>query len=84
MGFNGDRRGGVWSASEAESHAALQAAEQYSHSPGSEASAAAGDSYEGEPRENLDVYYVECRWRVRKTVVSAVFICLRDSFIVSS
>ncbi|KAF8311847.1 hypothetical protein DL93DRAFT_2082774 [Clavulina sp. PMI_390] len=67
---------GLWSASREESHAALVALEQGLHGedvvanggdPGS--AAAAGDSYEGEPRENLDVYYVECRWRVRDTVL---------------
>lgn len=82
LGIQWRQKRGIWAASEAESHAALQAAEQYSHTPGSEASATAGDSYEGEPRENLDVYYVECRWRIRNSVVSVDFICFRDSFIV--
>lgn len=67
LGIQWRQKRGVWAASQEESTAALQAAEQLAYSQHPDPSA--GDSYEGESRENLDVYYIECRWRVRNCVV---------------
>lgn len=67
LGIEWRQKRGVWSANQEESDAALRAAEEAPSSPGGDPGT--GDSYEGEPKENLDVYYIECRWRVRNTVV---------------
>jgi len=58
---------GIWAATQEESDAARVAAEQLAHAQANDPNV--GDSYDGEPRENLDVYYIECRWRVRNIVV---------------
>lgn len=74
LGIQWRQKRGVWSADPGESEAALRAAEAEAANPGSPGgeNGATGDSYEGEPKENLDVYYIECRWRVRNTVVRAL------------
>lgn len=63
---------GVWAATQAESDTARKAAEQLAHAQVNEPNG--GDSYDGEPRENLDIYYIECRWRIRNAVV-----CILDA-----
>lgn len=74
LGIQWRQKRGVWSPDRQESEAALRAAAAEEGAPGSPGGGEAGgggDSYEGEPKENLDVYYIECRWRVRNTVVCA-------------
>lgn len=71
LGIQWRQKRGIWAATRAESDAAIQAAQEAEYITPSGEPVANGDSFEGDAKEDTDIYYIECRWRLRNTVVSA-------------
>jgi carbon catabolite-derepressing protein kinase len=77
LGIQWREKGGIWALHPDQHHTGPAHPGQTStNEPGS-----SSDSYERIAKDILDIYYVECRWRVRDAVVSCtcVFLFIRSS-----
>lgn len=66
LGIQWREKRGIWAVRPEENPA--PSPQGRNHSPQSD-DPDASDSFDGEAKEDLDIYFIECRWRVRDVIV---------------